>query len=337
MLKIDTQVSAPLGQVAAQARELRDQGYDGVFTFEGPRDVFLPLVEAALVGGLDLYTNVAIAFPRSPVHLAHLAWDLQRLSEGRFALGLGSQVRAHIERRYGAAFDHPVDRMRETVLAVKAVFDSWQTDAKLDFRGRFTSHTLMPPLFNPGPLEWGPPPIWVGAVGPRMTRMVAEVADGLLVHPFHTERFLADAMIPEVEQSLAGAGRDRADFSFAVDVIVCTGRDDEEQAAADDGCRTLLGFYGSTPAYRPVLDLHGWGEVQPALNQLTKSGGWAEMPALITDEMLDQLTVRGTPGEVANELRRRYGGLADRVGFYLPYLHDPELVAAVMDGLRQTS
>jgi probable F420-dependent oxidoreductase len=336
-VKIDTQISAPLGEVVTQARGLREQGYDGVFTFEGPRDVFLPLVEAALVGDLDLYTNVAIAFPRSPVHLAHLAWDLQRLSEGRFALGLGSQVRAHVERRYGSAFDHPVDRMREWVLAVKAVFDSWQSGAPLDFRGRFTTHTLMPPLFNPGPLDWGAPPVWVGAVGPRMTRMVAEVADGLLVHPFHTEQFLTDAMLPVVDEGLDAARRSRDAFSFAVDVIVCTGRTDEEQAAADAGCKTLLGFYGSTPAYRPVLDLHGWGEVQPALNQLSKSGGWADMPALVTDEMLEQLTVRGSPAAVAGELRRRYGQVADRVGFYLPYGHEPELVAAVTDGLRDAS
>jgi len=333
-VKIDTQLNAELGSVAAQARELQDLGFDGAFTFEGPRDVFFPLIEAALESDLDLYTNVAISFPRSPVHLAHQAWDLQRLSEGRFALGLGSQVRAHVEKRYSAVWGKPVAHLREQIRAIKAVFACWQDDAPLDFRGEYYTHTLMPPTFNPGPLPWGPPPVWVGALGPHMTRMVAEEADGLLVHPFNSERFLTEHTVPIVESALADASRERADFKFGIDAIVCTGRTDAELEAADAGTRFLLAFYASTPAYKRVLDIEGRGELQPELNRMSKQGQWAEMAALVDDDLLRTIAVRGTPVEVAAELRRRFGAVADRVGFYLPYRHDPELSAEVVTALR---
>jgi probable F420-dependent oxidoreductase len=332
-MRIDTQLAAPLGQAGDEATRLRDAGFDGVFTFEGPSDVFLPLVEAA-PAGLDIYTNVAIAFPRSPLHLAHLAWDLQRLSQGRFALGLGTQVRRHIEARYSAEWTRPVARMREMVAAIKAIFESWQTGDALKFDGEFFHHTYMPPLFRPQPLGYDVPPIWVGAVGPRLTQAVAEVADGLLVHPFHTEEFLHDRTLPGVEEGLSASNRDRSGFSLIADVIVCCGRDERELAKADAGTRTLLAFYGSTPAYAPVLDLHGWSELQPVLAQMVREGRWEEMPTVIEPQMLAALSVRGTPVEVANELRRRYSGVADRVGFYLPYGHDDELVGEVIAAVR---
>ncbi len=202
---IDTQLRAPLGQVADEAARLRATGFDGAFSSEGPSDVFFPLVEAA-TSGLDVYTNVAIAFPRSPLHLAHMAWDLQRLSQGRFALGLGTQVRRHIEARYSAAWSRPVDRMREMVRAIKAIFASWQSGEPLQFEGEFFHHTYMPPLFRPQPLDLEPPPIWVGAVGPRLTRTVAEVADGLLMHPFHSEQFLHDRTLRGHRGGAVGVG-----------------------------------------------------------------------------------------------------------------------------------
>jgi probable F420-dependent oxidoreductase len=332
-MRIDTQLSAPLGSVAEEAERLRAAGFDGGFTFEGPNDVFLPLVEAAR-SGLDIYTNVAIAFPRSPLHLAHTAWDLQRLSGGRFALGLGTQVRRHIESRYSAAWTRPVARMRELVLATKAIFTAWQDGSPLDFDGEFFHHTYLPPLFRPAALDSGPPPIWVGAVGPKLTHAVAEVADGLLVHPFHTERFLHDHTLPNVEAGLASAARARVDFSVIADVIVCVGRDERELATADAGTRSLLGFYGSTPAYAPVLAAHGWGDLQPELAQMVREGRWADMPQAIDDDLLEALSVRGTPAEVAVELRRRYDGIADRVGFYLPYGHDPDVVTEIIDAVR---
>lgn len=332
-MKIDTQVTGPLGSVASEAARLRDAGFDGVFTFEGPNDVFFPLVEAAPIG-LDIYTNVAIAFPRSPVHLAHMAWDLQRLSQGRFALGLGTQVRRHIEQRYSAPWERPVARMREMVLAIKAIFASWQDGEPLQFDGEFFQHTYMPPIFRAAPLSCGPPPIWVGAVGPRLTRTVAEVADGLLVHPFHTEAFLQELTLPQLEAGLAASGRGRDAFSLVIDVIVCTGRDERELATADAGTRSLLAFYASTPAYSVVLEQHGWAALQPTLQQMVREGRWDEMPTLIDDEKLDALSLRGSPGDVATELRRRYEDVADRVGFYMPYAHDDALAREIIGLVR---
>jgi probable F420-dependent oxidoreductase len=334
-MRIDTQLSAPLGSVADEAARLRSAGFDGGFTFEGPNDVFLPLVEAAS-SGLEIYTNVAIAFPRSPLHLAHTAWDLQRLSGGRFALGLGTQVRRHIESRYSAAWTRPVARMRELVLATKAIFAAWQDDEPLDFDGEFFHHTYLPPLFRPRALDTGVPPIWVGAVGPKLTHAVAEVADGLLVHPFHTERFLHDHTLPIVEAGLASSGRDATDFSVIADVIVCVGRNERELEAAEAGTRGLLAFYGSTPAYAPVLGAHGWDDLQPELAQMVRDGRWADMPKVIDDELLEALSVRGTPAEVATALARRYEGVADRVGFYLPYAHDPDVVTEIIDAVKRS-
>jgi probable F420-dependent oxidoreductase len=224
--------------------------------------------------------------------------------------------------------------MRELVSAIKAIFASWQDGAPLQFEGEFFHHTYLPPMFRPRPLECGPPPIWVGAVGPVLTRTVAEVADGLLVHPFHSEAFLHDHTLPAIEEGRATADRRRDDFSLIADVIVCCGTDHQEQAAADAGVRMLLAFYGSTPAYAPVLARHGWGDAQPELAQLVRDGRWDDMPSVIHDDMLTTLSVRGTPDEVAAELVRRYDGVADRVGFYLPYQHDDQLASRIIRTIR---
>ncbi len=332
-MQFDTHLRAPLGRVADEARDLRSMGFDGVFTFENAHDVFFPLVEAALATDLVVYPNVAIAFPRSPMHLAVQAWDLQALSGGRFALGLGTQVKAHVERRYSATWTKPVGRMRELVEAIRAVFRCWQDGEKLDFRGDHYTLTLMTMAFEPGTLESGPPPIWVGALGPQMTRMVAESADGLLIHPFMTETYAREVMQPVIDAGLERAGRSRADFTVGVDAIVCAARDDAEREAADTGTRWLLAFYGSTPSYRPVLDQLGYGELQPELNTLSKQGRWDEMAALIDEPLLDAITIRGTPTQVARALADRYAGVADRLGFYLPYASEPSLLAEIMDHL----
>jgi probable F420-dependent oxidoreductase len=221
--------------------------------------VFTPLALAAAVEGLDLMTNVAIAFPRNPIHLAHQANDLQLLTKGRFTLGLGTQVRTQIEKRFGAEFDRPVARMTELVRALRAIFAAWNSGERLDFRGQYYRHTLMTPTFSPGANPYGPPPIYVGALGPRLTRATAETADGLLVMPFGSKRFLHEATMPAIREGLAAAGRDAADFAVIPEIIVSTGsREDPDHAAT----RRLLAFYGSTPAYRAVLDVHGWGAIQ---------------------------------------------------------------------------
>ncbi len=321
------QLDARPDLAADRARELTATGVAGLFTFEGPHDVFLPLAAAAGAVETDLMTNVAIAMPRSPMHLAHTAYDLQLMSGGRFRLGLGSQIRPHIENRYGATWSPPAARMREIVSAVKAILTSWQDGTRLDFRGEFTRHTLMPPTFIPGPNPYGVPPVLLGALGPLMTRAAAEVADGLLVMPFHSHRHFRERTLPALDDGLERAGRTRDGFAILPQAILAMGRTDEEMARAEAGVRGLLAFYGSTPAYRPVLEVEGWGEVQPELNRLSKVGDYGAMFELVTDEMLETLAVRGTPEQCAAEIHRRFGDVAERVCGYFPgYDAAPEQV-----------
>jgi probable F420-dependent oxidoreductase len=333
-LQIDAQLTAAPDQARDRARALAETGVDGLFTFEGSWDVFTPLVLAAEATDRFLYSNVAIAFPRSPLHLAVTANDLQTLSGGRFALGLGTQVRAHVEHRYGSTWGRPVDHMAEWLAAIRAIQDRWQHGTALDFRGEWTEHTMMPPIFDPGPNPHGPPPLWLGALGPRMTELAARAADGWLIHPFSSEHHLSDVALPGFEAALAAAGRARPDVTVVGQAIMAVGRTDEERAAADAGARTLLGFYGSTPAYRPVLDAHGWGHLQPQLRTMTKEGRWGELGTLIDDEVLSTIALRGNPTEVAAELHRRFDGRVDRVAIYAPSLLPDETVAEVVAAFK---
>ena len=332
-MKIDTML-AGLEDAPAHARRLEELGVDGAFTFEGPHDVFTPLILAAgATTTLELATNVAIAFPRNPVQLAHQAYDLQVLSKGRFTLGLGSQIRAQVEKRYGASFHRPIARMRELVAALRAIFATWETGERLDFRGEFTSHTLMPPMFNPGPNPYGVPPIALGGLGPQMVRLAAEVADGVLIMPFNTARHFAERTVPAIGEGLVRGGRERSDLTVTGEVIVCCGRTEEEMETARVAGRWLLSFYASTPAYLPVLEAEGWEDLQPELNMLSKSGRWEEMPGLIDDTMLAALAAVGSPKEVALDIVERFGGLVDRVGFYTPYLISEETLGAMVAAL----
>ena len=313
-MKIMTALFGPTDAVE-RAELLREAGASGVFTFEGPFDVFTPLVLASTVKGLDVMSNVAIALPRNPIQLAHQANDLQLLTEGRFILGLGTQIRAQIEKRYGAEFDRPVARMKEMVGALRAIFAAWNTGERLDFRGEYYRHTLMTPTFVPGPNPFGPPPIYLGALGPRLTRATAEVADGLLVMPFGSKRFLHGTTLPAVREGLAAAGRSDDDFAVVPEIIVSVGSEENPDHAST---RMLLSFYGSTPAYRPVLDAHGWGDLQPELNAMSKQGRWQEMATLIDDEILHTIAACGTPSEVAAHIRDRVEGVSDRICLYQP-------------------
>ncbi|MGH9035948.1 MAG: TIGR03617 family F420-dependent LLM class oxidoreductase, partial [Acidimicrobiia bacterium] len=296
--------------VADQARSLEAAGFDAVFSIESSHDVFFPLALAAQATGLEVMTNVAIAFPRNPVHLAHAAFDLQLISRGRFVLGLGSQVRPVNERLFGIPWSRPVDRLREMVLAVKAIFAAWQEGTRLDFRGEFSTHTFMNPGFNPGPNPYGLPPVLLAALGPRMTRMAAEVADGILVHPFSSERFVRERMMPAVGEGLAQAGRSRREFTMVSNVIVCTGRDEAEMATAEAGVRALLAFYASTPTYRPLLELEGYQELHLELHRLSREGRFADMAGLVDDEVLERFAVRGEPAAVGKAILARYGDVA---------------------------
>jgi probable F420-dependent oxidoreductase len=336
-LKVDVMLSNSVVDAARRAQELQRTGVDGVFSFENAHDLFFPLVAAAPVCSLDLMTNVAIAFPRSPMHLANAAYDLHLLSEGRFRLGLGSQIKAHVERRFGARWHKPVPQMREWVQATKAILDSWQYGTRVDFRGEYTSHTLMTPAFNPGPNPYGVPKILVGALGPRMNEMAAEVADGILVMPFNSGRHMRERTVPAITRGLATAGRSLADLEITVEVIVGVGRNDEELAAAM-GVRNLRAFYGSTPSYRPVLDVEGWGDLQPELNTLSKRGEWQQMAGLITDDMVSTIAVHGTPAECAAEIVARYGDWATRVCAYFPYYTaGDDLIADFTTALKEAS
>jgi len=325
-----TALFGPVGAVE-RTRELRDAGASGVFSFEGPHDVFTPLTLASTVGGLDLMTNVAIAFPRNPIHLAHQAIDHQILAQGRFTLGLGTQIRTQIEKRFGADFDRPVVRMTELVSALRAIFDTWSTGERLDFRGEYYRHTLMTPTFTPRDNPYGPPPIYVGALGPRLTKAAAQHADGLLVMPFGNKKFLHEVTMAAVDEGLAAGGRTRADLAIVPEIIVSVGSDTNPDHTAT---RQLLAFYGSTPAYRPVLDIHGWGDLQPELNALSKQGRWSEMGALIDDDVLHTIAACGTPAQVAAHIRDRVDGISDRICIYQPGPIETDLLAQIVDELR---
>jgi probable F420-dependent oxidoreductase len=316
-LVIDVQLQAEPGDARRRAAELAATGVGGVFTFEGPHDVFLPLALAAEVPDLQLMTNVAIAIPRSPVQTAHTAWDLQTLSQGRFRLGLGSQIKPHITRRYGAGWDRPAAQMKDQIGAIKAVFDCWQHGTPLDYRGDYTALNLMPPLFNPGPNAFGPPPVLLGALGPVMTRTAAECADGLLIMPLHSVEHFESRTLPNVEAGLSRRTAEGA-FSLQPQAILAMARDVEAMETALAGVRGLLGFYGSTPAYRPVLESVGRGELQAELHAAIKRGEWDLLGTLLDEDLVRRLAVVGTPEECATQLVKRFGAVAERVCVYFP-------------------
>ena len=319
---IDVRLDAELAGVADAVRELEEAGIGGVFTYEGANDPFLPLGAAAIASSsLALYTNLAVALPRSPMHLAYLAQDLQRASGGRVALGLGTQVKAHITRRYGGVWESPVEQLREWVDAIRAIQKSWQDGEPLSFEGRWTRHTYCPPTFVPQPAP--PARILIGAVGPRMTRMAAEVADGLLVHPFCTDTSLETMTTSLVPQGFPVIGQS----------IVGMAGTEEELSHVRQAARGLVAFYASTPAYRPVLDVHGWGDLQDELRQLTRDGRWAELPTAVPDEVIDTVAILGTPADVAKRLRLRFPG-CERVALSTPAGAAVADLAELADALR---
>jgi probable F420-dependent oxidoreductase len=314
---LDVRLDADLSAVPGAVASLEEAGVGGVFTYEGSSDPFLPLgVAAVSSGSLALYTNLAVALPRSPMHLAYLAQDLQRASGGRFSLGLGTQVKAHVTRRFGSTWESPVEQLREWVLAIRAIQHSWETGEPLSFEGRWTQHTYCPPLFVPTP---GPPaPVLLGALGPRMTAMAVEVADGLLVHPFNTARSV-EAMLASVPSAFPVVGQ----------AIVAVGDSHEARTAV----RSLIAFYASTPAYRRVLDVHGWGELQTELQQLTRAGRWADLPAAVPNEVVDAVALVGSADEVALGLRARFGR-CERIALSTPHPLGIDALAALVDAVR---
>jgi probable F420-dependent oxidoreductase len=296
--------------------------WDGLWVSEARHDPFLTLGFASEhTERLTLGTSIAVAFARSPMTLAHTAYDLQRLSRGRFVLGLGSQVRGHIERRFAMPWSSPAARMRDYVQALRAIWGSWRTGEPLDYRGEFYQHTLMTPFFAPPALVEPDPPICVAAVGPGMTRVAGEVADGVILHGFTTPRYIREVSTPALAEGRQQAGRREEDVTVSLMAFVVTGRTEVEMAIAAQAVREQVAFYASTPAYRPVMELHGWGDVADELSVLSRRGGdsWEIMNELIDDSMLREFAIVAEPGDVAEAIVNRYAGLIHRVSFYTPY------------------
>lgn len=337
-MKIDGGIGFDRTGIAESAREAEGMGYDGVWSAETGHDPFLPLaVAAGVTEKMTLATGIAVAFARNPMNLAVLANDLQELSGGRFMLGLGSQIKPHITKRYSMPWSHPAPRMRELILAIRAIWECWETGQALGFRGDFYTHTLMTPFFSPGPNRYGNPPILLAAVGELMTEVAGEVADGLLVHGFTTERYLREVTLPALERGAAKAGKTRRDRIISYPGFVVTGPDEPSTAAAAAAVKAQIAFYGSTPAYRPVLELHGWGDLQTELNTLSKRGDWAGMGELIDDEMLEAFAVVCPPSEVAEQVTARWGGFVDRFSFYAPYQIPAERWREILDDFHRLS
>ena len=339
-MKVDGGVSNELGKAAATARETEAAGYDGAWSIETAHDPFMPLVLAAEhTEHLELGTSIAVAFARNPMTLAHIAWDLQAFAKGRFILGLGSQIKPHITKRFSMEWSHPAPRMREMILAIRAIWDTWQNGTPLAFRGEFYTHTLMTPFFTPDRADlgdFGVPRIFLAGVGELMTEVAGEVCDGFICHGFTTERYLREVTLPALARGRAKAGKSMDGFEIVGPSFVVTGNNEAETAAAEAGTRQQIAFYGSTPAYKGVLELHGWEGLHEELNALSKKGGWVEMGNLITDEILNTFAVVGAPEQIAPELLRRYGDVIQRISFYAPYKSDPDRWRGVLAALQAT-
>ncbi|HEX7166743.1 MAG TPA: LLM class F420-dependent oxidoreductase [Acidimicrobiales bacterium] len=332
-MKVDGGIGG-FDQAGDMAKLQEDQGYDGLWSVETGHDPFLPLLVAAQsTERVELGTGIAVAFARNPMTTAVTANDIQLASKGRHILGLGSPIKPHIEKRFSMPWSHPAPRMREFILAMRAIWDCWNNGTKLEFRGEYYTHTLMTPFFSPGPNPYGPPLVFLAAVGEHMTEVAGEVADGLMVHPFSTERYMKEVTIPAIERGLAKANKKREDFQLSYPAFVVSGTEQEREAAAGM-VRGQISFYGSTPAYRPVLEVHGWGDLQTELNALSKQGRWEDMSNLITDDILETFAVVADVDDVPARLRERYDGVIDRLSFYFPVTGDAEKRLDVVKALQ---
>lgn len=329
--------SQSLDGFAKLGRGAEAGGYHGLWSAESAHDPFLPLVAAAQATSiLQLGTAITVAFARNPMSLAYTAYDLQTLSGGRFLLGLGSQVRPHIERRFGMPWSRPAARMREFIVAMRAIWSSWATGERLDFRGDFYTHTLMTPFFTPPPSPSGPPAVYLAAVGEHMTEVAGAVCDGLLPHPFTTSRYLRERTLPAVQRGLAGSGRSLEKFSVSLSGLVASGRTAEQMTQAVRAVKEQIAFYASTPAYHPVLELHGLGDLGRELNALSRSetaDRWKHMGDLIDDDIVTEFAIVAEPDDVGPAVEQRYGDIIDRFNFYAPYAHDPDLWTPAIDHL----
>ena len=311
------------------AANFESEGYDGVYTFEGPHDPFLPLsIACGTTATIDLMTSVAIGFARNPMILANLGYDLQLMSKGRFTLGLGSQIKPHIEKRFSMPWSSPAKRMGEMVAAIKAIWNAWQFKEPLNFRGEFYSHTLMTPFFNPGENPFGIPKILMAAVGPMMLKAAAENADGIIVHPFHSAKSFHELTLPALDNRFQDN-----DFDIVIGLIVGLGTTQDEIDQAKLSCASQISFYGSTPAYKGMLEVHGFEDLHLELNRLSKQGEWTKMRDIIPDEVLQEFTIIGTPAQAAEELLNRYDAKIARVQPTI-YTSQPELQSEFLNLIK---
>ena len=312
-MRIDGGLMGDLSESGRQAKRLEGLGYHGALTAETAHDPFFPLLLAAQeTESIELMTSIAVAFSRTPMNLANIGHDLNSFSKGRFILGLGSQIRPHITKRFSMPWSKPAARMREFILAMRAIWQAWHEGAPLKFEGEFYTHSLMTPMFTPTDTQYGAPKVFLAAVGPLMTEVAGEVADGVIIHAFTTEKYLREVTLPAVERWLAKSGRSRADFQVVYPGFVVSGTTEEAFAQTKQAVCKQIAFYGSTPAYAPVLGIEGWGELQPELNRLSKQGQWDEMGTLITDEVLDKFAVVGEPDAAVDKFLSRFGDVVDR-------------------------
>jgi probable F420-dependent oxidoreductase len=335
-MKVDANIPKEILRAAVESAALEAAGFDGLWIGETQHDAFLTALRAVdATERVTVGTGVAIAFARTPMTIAYSSWDLAAYSRGRFVLGMGSQVRPHIEKRFSMPWSHPAPRMRELVSAIRAIWQSWTDESKLDFRGDFYTHTLMTPFFRPEPHDWGPPPVLLAGVGEHMTEVAGEVAEGFLFHAFTTPEYLTQVTVPALIRGRAAAGQaGLGGFQIAGPAFVCSGRDEEELAEAIRATKAQIAFYASTRAYRSVLDCHGWGDAQPELTRLSKEGRWQEMGDVIDDTMLDAFAVVGDPVTAGRGLKERWSGVASRITLYSPHASDPETLRLVAAAAR---
>ncbi len=327
-----------LKTVDETARAAEELGFAGLWSSETKHDSFLPLALAAReTREIELGTSIAIAFSRSPMETAQTAWDLQSLSGGRFILGLGTQVKAHITRRFSMPWDRPAARLREYILALRAIWESFQTEGSLNFEGEFYRHTLITPFFNPGPIDHPEIPVYIAGVNTRLAMLAGEVCDGFHVHPFHSPEYIKKTVNPAIAEGAREANRNPDDVELATSVFVITGESEEATSEQRESVRSQLSFYASTPTYRTVLEAHGWEEVGEKLGTLAREKKWREMPELITDEMLNAFAVEAAPDEVGPALKERYKGLIDRVALYVPFVpgKEDEFWRGVVDSVNE--
>ena len=326
------------GEIGPRAARAEAMGYDGLQVPDAVHDgLLLSAMALNATEKLIVGTGVLLAFPRSPMITAIAAWDLQHMSNGRFELGLGTQVKANIEKRYAARWDSPVPQLREYIQALKAVFHSFQTGERLDFEGEHYTLTKLQPFFNPGPIDHPAIPILAGAVGPAMTKMVAPIADGMITHPSNTApEYIRQVCLPRLQSGFEQAGRDGSDFKLVLGPLTATGKNEETVVAEWEKQRNMLGFLFSTPAYWPSLELFGWQDKGQQLLDMTRSGNWGEMSNIITDEVLAKIVPRGTYADIAGVFKQRYADLSTRITFPMPEEPADDALAAEVIAQLQT-